>query len=69
MTSAVEGKAGVWYSQVKQSLFRNFPGGPLVKNLRCNAEDMGSVPGWGTKIPYASGHLSQRATTTEPVTH
>ena len=31
----------------------DFPGGPVVKNLPCNAEDMGSIPDWGTKIPHA----------------
>ena len=25
---------------------------PVVKNLPCNAGDMGSFPGWGTKIPH-----------------
>ena len=29
----------------------DFPGGPEVKNLPCNAGDMGSIPGWGTNIP------------------
>ena len=31
--------------------FRDFPGGPLVKNPPCNAEDTGSIPGQGFKIP------------------
>ena len=44
----------------------DFPGGPMVKNLPSNAEDMGSIPGPGTKTPHASGQLSQCATTTEP---
>ena len=30
-----------------------FPGGPVVKNLPCNAGDAGSIPGQGTKIPRA----------------
>ena len=30
-----------------------FPGGPLVKNPPWNAEGMGSIFGWETKIPYA----------------
>ena len=38
--------------------FRDFPGGPVVKNPPCNAGDEGSIPGRGTKIPYASGQLS-----------
>ena len=29
------------------------PGGPLVKNLPCNARDAGSIPGQGTKISHA----------------
>ena len=32
----------------------DFPGGPVVKNLPCKAGDMGSIPGWGTKIPHAA---------------
>ena len=31
--------------------FRDFPGGPLVKNLPCNAQGTGSIPGQGSKIP------------------
>ena len=45
---------------------RDFPDGPMVKNLPCNAGDTGSIPGRGTKIPYAMGQLSLCATTTEP---
>ena len=44
---------------------RDFPGGPVVKNLPCNAGDAGSIPGQGTKIPHAAGQLSPCATTTE----
>ena len=36
----------------------------MVKNLSCNVEDMGSVPGRGTKIPHASGQLGP--STTDP---
>ena len=43
---------------------RDFPGGPVVKNLPCNAGDVGSIPGQGTKIPHDAGQLSLRATTT-----
>ena len=35
-------------------------GGPVVKNLPCNAGDAGSVPGRGTKIPYAVGNLATK---------
>ena len=34
------------------------PGGPLTENPISNAGDMGFIPGWGTKIPHASGQLS-----------
>ena len=47
---------------------RDFPGGPVVKNLPCSAGNVGSIPGQGTKIPHATGQLSPRATTTE-LTH
>ena len=30
---------------------RDFPGGPVVKNLPFNAGDIGWIPGRGTKIP------------------
>ena len=51
----------------KQSyLFRNFPDGPVVKNLPSNAADAGSIPGQGTKIPHAAEQLSLCAATTEP---
>ena len=46
---------------------RDFPGGPVVKNPPSHAGNVGSIPGERTKIPYATGQLSPRATTTEPV--
>ena len=36
----------------------SLPGGPGVKNSPSNAVDKGFIPGWGTKIPHASGQLS-----------
>ena len=39
----------------------------MVKNLPSNAGDTSLIPGWGTKIPHASGQLSLLAVTTEPV--
>ena len=36
----------------------DFPAGPLVKNLLCNAGVLGLTPGWGTKIPHAAEQLS-----------
>ena len=44
---------------------RDFPGGPVVKNLPYNAGDSGSIPGQGTKIPHAVEQLNPHATTTE----
>ena len=46
-------------------LMRDFPDGPVVKNPPSNARDLGSVPGWGTKILHAAGQLSPNITTIE----
>ena len=46
----------------------DFPGGSVVKNSPCKAGDMGSIPGWGTKIPHATGQLSLCVATIEPRT-
>ena len=43
----------------------DFPGGSVVKNPPSNAGDMGSTPGWGTRIPHAMEQLSPCTTTTE----
>lgn len=43
----------------------HFPGSPVVKNPPRNAEDMGSIPGRETKVPYASERLSPPVATTE----
>ena len=32
---------------------KDFPSDPVVKTLLPNAESVGSIPGWGAKIPYA----------------
>ena len=37
---------------------RDFPGGPVVKNLPSNAGDVGSIPGWGAKILHVVGQPS-----------
>ena len=44
---------------------KGFPGGPVVKNLPSSAEDVGSIPGQGTKIPPAVGQPNPGATTRE----
>ena len=48
------------------SYFWDFPGGPVVKNLSCNAGDSGSIPGRGTEVLHARGQLSPHTATTEP---
>ena len=46
---------------------QDFPGGSVVKNPPSNEGDTGSSPGWGTKIPRATGQLSP--CTLEPGRH
>ena len=46
--------------EIKKS-FREFPGGPMVKNPPSSADGEGLIPGWGTKIPHATEQLSPRA--------
>ena len=45
---------------------RDFPGGPVVENPPCNAGDLGSIPGQGTKTPHALEQLNPHAVTKEP---
>ena len=47
----------------------DFPCGPAVKNLPCNEEDAGLIPGERTKIPQAAEQLGPRAETTGPAHH
>ena len=41
------------YHMAQHQMFhdRDFPGDPVVRNPPCNAGDMGSIPGKGTKVP------------------
>ena len=49
---------------------RDFSGGPVVKNLPCNAEDQGSFRGQETNNLHAAPQLeSLHTTTTEPAWH
>ena len=43
----------------KGTIYREFPGSPVVKTLPANAGGMGSIPGWGAKIPHALGPKNQ----------
>ena len=53
-------------NQKSRTMHRDFPGGPVVKNLPSNAGDVGSISGQETKIPHAAEQLSLHAATTEP---
>ena len=55
---------GLWRKMTVRTM-RDCSGGPAVKNLPCKAGDMGSVSGWGTKIPHAAKKLSPGAAATE----
>ena len=50
-----------------KSVSGDFLGGPVVKNLPCNAGNDSSIPGWRTKIPQAMKQASLHSTTTELV--
>ena len=41
-----------------QRVNRDFPGGPVVASLLCNAGDAGLIPSRGTKIPHATEQLN-----------
>ena len=45
------------FSAINLKRKRNFPGGPVVKNLPSSAGDASLIPGQGTKIPHAVGEL------------
>ena len=49
---------------LKKNIHWNFPGGPVVENLPCNAGDVGSFPGQGTKIPHAMDQVKLSLSTT-----
>ena len=54
-------------TQARLRFSRDFPDGPVVKNPPCKAGDMGSIPGWGTKMPHAEEQLSQLAASSVPM--
>ena len=55
---------GSW-ELVRTAISGDFLADLVVTNLPDNAGDMGSIPAWGTRIPYALGQLSPGATTRE----
>ena len=50
---------------IEKVVWGNSPGDLVVGNPPSNAADTGSIPGWETKIPHASGQLSPHTTTRE----
>ena len=54
-----EFQAGI--SQMAAGIFkkrwRDFPGGPVVKNTPSNVEYVGLIPAGGTKISHAAGQI------------
>ena len=53
----------------KSIISRYHPGGPVVKNPSSNAGDIGSILGWGTKIPHATGQLGLSTAAREKFKH
>ena len=66
MKQMVGNKRGYWD---KDYQIWDFSGDPVVRNPPANAEDMGLIPGQGTKIPHAVGKLSLHTATTESKCH
>ena len=48
---------------ITNKIIKGLPWLSVVKSLPCNAEDEGSVPGRGTKIPHATEQLTPHTTT------
>ena len=56
-------KSHIWLGS--EGPLGDFPGGPVVKNLPCNARNTNSIPGQGTKISHPGEQLSPCLTTKE----
>ena len=54
---------GILGANTQKPGLRDFPGGPVVKNPPCNAGDVGSIPGLGTKTLQSVERLCLTATT------
>ena len=50
-------------SWIKNVILRDFPGGPVVKNLPSKAGVSDWIPGQGNKIPHTMGQVSPRTAT------
>ena len=45
-----------WLQRLERGPRKDFPGNTVVKTLPFNAGGVGSIPGWGTKIPCVTRH-------------
>ena len=52
---------------LKKQLWKDFPGGAVVKNLPCNTGDMSLIPGSGTGISHALQQQGPCTVPAEPV--
>jgi len=50
-------------------IYWDFPGGTLVKNRPCKAENAGLIPSWGIKFPHATEQLLSSPTTAGESVH
>ena len=55
LLEAFQGNNHLWLGWIRTALSKEFLGGPVVKNLPCNARDAGSIIGQGTNIPHVAG--------------
>ena len=53
----------------KSKKLKDFPSGPVIKDLPSKAGDVGFIPGWGTKVPQTIGRLSLCTATDNPICH
>ena len=54
---------GIKFKSAYKTINKDFPSGPVAENLPSDAQDVGSIPSWGTKILHATGQLSLCAST------
>ena len=55
-------RRSAFFTAPYSTINKDFPGGPVVKNLPPSAGSAGLIPGQRTKIPHALGQLSPFAT-------
>ena len=54
-----------WHNLLVNGVGEWLPGGPVVMNPPYNDGDVGSTPGWGTKIPQEATKIPHAATKTQ----